>query len=235
MSFQRVLSFDQVNKLETIFKSEVVSYGQSKVISNTNYTLMIRPNNSLIIDGMNTSTVIYDILKVLGINEYDGIFCSEAKDSDSIGYSLIVAVSVKMENYHLVDLPTDLDLLNDNDVIKLARELIKSLPYKFYFLNKQENAFLNKNKVSNIKLKALSYNTVILSLLNATKSKLPVFIEPFCSRESYLKNLNEQSKKYIDIVMLDRTSTNLGYLYAKIIARYLMIIKKQSLIKKTLS
>ncbi|MDR2867359.1 MAG: hypothetical protein LBV55_01695 [Acholeplasmatales bacterium] len=232
MSYKRELSFEQVNKLESIYKNSFIYHGTNKVVKNENFTLLLHANNQMSIDGDNTSSIIYDIVSTLGIEDFDGIFCSEAKDEDNIGFTSIVAVEVRSNNYLALPNPFEVDLINDNEVIKSGRILTKVLPYKFYFLNRQENAFLNKNKVSTLKLRVLSYNTVILSLLNVTQVKFPVFIEPFCHRDAYIKNLSEQAKRYVDVVMIDKISKNIGYLYAKIIARYLMIIKKQTLAKR---
>jgi hypothetical protein len=227
------LSFDAASKLKIVFdrfKVENVSNEDTFVAQYRNTEFSIDNDNTLVLDSNsdNLSLVMSDISKVTEHKKYSCVYVVETTDKDNPNNLCILALFLDEKNYSLIDEEelSNINLSNNNSIIKYGRILSKNLPYKFSFVNKLDWASLNINKFSTCKLKSLAVNHCILDLVRNIGHKIPVIIESFCSIDTYIKSLEVTTQKYIDVVMVPSSEESIGLKWAKIFARYVLLVKK---------
>jgi ribonuclease HIII len=114
--------------------------------------------------------------------------------------------------------------MQDKDVIRIARVLIKELKYEYRIVEPTKYITLVKNGNNLNKIKAVYHNMVICELMNKIGVKVPVIIDQFCKREQYFTYIEDNIHKYSDIVFETKAeSSYLSVAAAAIIARYVFL------------
>lgn len=163
----------------------------------------------------------------------------EVGTGDYFGPITVVAAFVKVDQFEQLSKlgVKDSKGMKDDQIIKIAKELIKHIPYSLLVLPNEKYNSLQRKGMNQGKIKAILHNQAILHL----KKKLGsisydgILIDQFVERGIYYRYIAEQKEKVEEKNMFFYTkaeSLHLSVAAASIIARYAFVKEMDKLSEK---
>ncbi|MCA1063636.1 ribonuclease HIII [Rossellomorea sp. AcN35-11] len=158
--------------------------------------------------------------------QWSVIGSDEVGTGDFFGPITVVSAYVKKEHIPLMkELGVkDSKNLSDPQIIKIARDLIATIPYSLLTLHNPKYNELQEKGMTQGKMKALLHNQAILKLLEKMDPEQPdgILIDQFVEKNTYFKHVSAQKKIQRDRVYFSTKgeSIHLAVAAASIIARY---------------
>ncbi len=150
----------------------------------------------------------------------------EVGTGDFFGPITVVSAYVKKEQIPLMkELGVkDSKNLNDSQIISIAKDLIKTIPYSLLVLHNDKYNQLQSSGMTQGKMKAILHNQAILHLLDKMAPEEPegILIDQFVEKNTYFKHISAQKKIQRDRVYFSTKgeSIHIAVAAASIIARY---------------
>ena len=168
------------------------------------------------------------------INTSDQIGSDEVGTGDFFGPVCVCASFIKES-----DIPflkklgvNDSKKLNDEQIIKIGKELIKKIPYSQLSLDNEKYNKLYEQGLNLNEIKAKMHNQVLLNLKNKYKIN-NIFVDQFATIENYYKYLKDVSEIVTNINFKTKGETYFpSVAVSSIIARYSFLQKMEKLSKK---
>lgn len=168
------------------------------------------------------------------INTSDQIGSDEVGTGDFFGPVCVCASFVKES-----DIPflkklgvNDSKKLNDEQIIKIGKELIKKIPYSQLSLDNEKYNKLYEQGLNLNEIKAKMHNQVLLNLKNKYKIN-NIFVDQFATIENYYKYLKDVSEIVTNINFKTKGETYFpSVAVSSIIARYSFLQKMKKLSEK---
>ena len=168
------------------------------------------------------------------INTSDQIGSDEVGTGDFFGPVCVCASFIKES-----DIPflkklgvNDSKKLNDEQIIKIGKELIKKIPYSQLSLDNEKYNKLYEQGLNLNEIKAKMHNQVLLNLKNKYKIN-NIFVDQFATIENYYKYLKDVSEIITNINFKTKGETYFpSVAVSSIIARYSFLQKMEKLSKK---
>ncbi|WP_064092567.1 ribonuclease HIII [Rossellomorea aquimaris] len=127
--------------------------------------------------------------------------------------------------------------LSDPQIIKIAKDLINTIPYSLLILHNTKYNALQEKGMTQGKMKAILHNQAILHLLEKMQPEEPeaILIDQFVEKNTYFKHINAQKKIQKDRVYFSTKgeSIHIAVAAASIIARYAFLKEMDKLSTKT--
>ena len=210
-----------------------------------NNNLTIYQTGKMLIQGKSTDILYKEICDLLGIDCFINEQAIETKNtneekyvpkygtdiigSDEVGTGdffcgiIICSCLVRGEDIIFVKQlgVKDSKQLSDEQIRKLAKELIKRLKFEIQLLSPSKYNSITQYKDMNMnKIKAILHNGAISKLVNKTGCK-NVVLDAFCTKENYFEYLSRQENVYRDIIFEEKAENKyLCVACASILARY---------------
>ncbi|MDQ0215453.1 ribonuclease HIII [Oikeobacillus pervagus] len=162
----------------------------------------------------------------------------EVGTGDYFGPMTVVSTYVKTEQ---MDILRDLGVrdskhLNDDQIIKIAKELLHHIPYSLLVLRNEKYNKMQKAGMSQGKLKALLHNQALLNLLKKISPEKPdaILIDQFAEKTTYFRYLQNQKEVCRENVYFSTKgeSVHLSVAAASILARYAFVKEFDKLSKE---
>ncbi len=153
----------------------------------------------------------------------------EVGTGDYFGPITVVAAFVAKNNFaRLTELGVkDSKGMKDDQIIKIAKQLIKEIPYSLLVLPNEKYNSLQAKGMNQGKMKAILHNQAILHLKKKLTSDYDgILIDQFVERGIYFRYISEQKEKVQEPNMFFQTkaeSLHLSVAAASIIARYAFV------------
>lgn len=176
----------------------------------------------------------YKSKRLSWINTSDQIGSDEVGTGDFFGPVCVCASFIKES-----DIPflkklgvNDSKKLNDEQIIKIGKELIKKIPYSQLSLDNEKYNKLYEQGLNLNEIKAKMHNQVLLNLKNKYKIN-NIFVDQFATIENYYKYLKDVSEIITNINFKTKGETYFpSVAVSSIIARYSFLQKMEKLSKK---
>ena len=176
----------------------------------------------------------YKSKRLSWINTSDQIGSDEVGTGDFFGPVCVCASFIKES-----DIPflkklgvNDSKKLNDEQIIKIGKELIKKIPYSQLSLDNEKYNKLYEQGLNLNEIKAKMHNQVLLNLKNKYKIN-NIFVDQFATIENYYKYLKDVSEIVTNINFKTKGETYFpSVAVSSIIARYSFLQKMEKLSKK---
>ena len=167
------------------------------------------------------------------VKDYSAYYYSTSIGSDEVGTGdyfgpiVVTASFVKKEDVeYLKNLGVgDSKKINDEKILKLAKEITKKVKYKSIILTNEEyNQKYNKETNMN-KIKAIMHNKALGSLLKEIDEKLDyIIIDEFAKENRYYEYLKETNDIVKNITFITKAEDkNLAVASSSIISRYILL------------
>jgi ribonuclease HIII len=162
----------------------------------------------------------------------------EVGTGDFFGPITVVSAYVKKEQIPLMkELGVkDSKNLNDSQIISIAKDLIKTIPYSLLVLHNDKYNNLQSSGMTQGKMKAILHNQAILHLLDKMAPEEPegILIDQFVEKNTYYKHISAQKKIQRDRVYFSTKgeSIHIAVAAASIIARYAFLKEMDKLSAK---
>lgn len=148
----------------------------------------------------------------------------EVGTGDYFGPIVVTATYVNKENIPLLKSlgVKDSKKITDNDIKKIAPELIKNIPYVTYIL---DNKTYNKYPTNMNKIKAILHNKVLCELAKKPNLKYDyIVIDQFCYPKNYFEYIKDAKEKITKITFTTKAEDKcLSVAVSSIISRYIFI------------
>ncbi len=164
-----------------------------------------------------------------GLVNWSMIGSDEVGTGDFFGPITVVAAYVQKEQLALLKEigVKDSKNLKDPQIIKIAKDLIKIIPYSLLTLHNPKYNQLQQSGMSQGKIKAILHNQAILKLMTKIAPAVPdgILIDQFAQKETYYRYLANQTEIVKNNVYFSTKgeSIHLAVAAASIIARYAFV------------
>ena len=172
--------------------------------------------------------------KACWINLEDQIGSDEVGTGDFFGPISVTASLVRKEDIpFLKELGVDdSKRLKDDQIIEIARILIKRIPYSQVSLDNEKYNELEKKGININAMKAMMHNQVLSNLVNKYHVN-NVFVDQFCEVNKYYEYLDKTQNIVHDINFKTKGETYFpSVAVSSIISRYAFLMKMEKLNKK---
>jgi ribonuclease HIII len=170
--------------------------------------------------------------------DWSVIGSDEVGTGDFFGPITVVSAFVKKEQIPLMkELGVkDSKNLNDAQIISIAKDLIKTIPYSLLVLHNDKYNKLQSDGMTQGKMKAILHNQAILHLLDKMAPEEPegILIDQFVEKNTYFKHIHAQKKIQKERVYFSTKgeSIHIAVAAASIIARYAFLKEMDKLSAK---
>ncbi|MGR3765293.1 ribonuclease HIII [Rossellomorea sp. NS-SX7] len=170
--------------------------------------------------------------------DWSVIGSDEVGTGDFFGPITVVSAYVKKEQIPLMkELGVkDSKNLNDSQIISIAKDLVKTIPYSLLVLHNEKYNSLQSGGMTQGKMKAILHNQAILHLLEKMAPEEPegILIDQFVEKNTYFKHISAQKKIQRDRVYFSTKgeSIHIAVAAASIIARYAFLKEMDKLSAK---
>ncbi len=162
--------------------------------------------------------------KTKSIINISSIGSDEVGTGDYFGPIVVTATYVNKSNYNfLTNLKVgDSKKITDENIKKIAPEIIKKIPYKTFILtnenyNKQKNYNMNK-------IKAILHNKVLWEISKENFKYDKIVVDQFCYPKNYYQYISETKNKVNNITFMTKAEDQiLSVACASIISRYIFL------------
>ena len=115
--------------------------------------------------------------------------------------------------------------LTDEQIKKIAPEIIKKIKYKSLILTNKEYNEKHNEDINMNKIKAIMHNSVLYNLKNEIKDELDyIIIDEFTKEKKYYEYIEEIPKKVTNIIFITKAEDkNLAVACSSIISRYIFL------------
>ncbi len=256
MNFVMTLTIKQIDVLMDFYKQQITTLQEGSIIArikDKDLTITIYTSHKAMFQGKRAEEVFFFWHDTLGLEppETDAsdkgepskpedfykpsIGSDESGVGDYFGPLSVCAVYVdetyidKLRKLKIQDSKT----LDDATVRELAPKLMKIVPYSLLTLpNKKYNALIEKGYNAN-SLKAYLHCQTQNNVLNRTKRDVPIIIDQFCVKSTYMKYLKDFKNPITpDIFMIRAEDAYASVAVASIIARYAYLFKLDKMSEK---
>ncbi|MGM7636455.1 ribonuclease HIII [Bacillus sp. Hm123] len=178
----------------------------------------------------NTLPANFHSLSVIGSDEVG--------TGDYFGPMTVVAAFVKKEQIAMLQAigVQDSKNLTDAQIINLAKQIVKIIPYSLLILHNEKYNELQMQGMSQGKIKALLHNQALIKLNEKILPDRPeaVLIDQFAEKTTYYRYLKEQKRIFQENVYFSTKgeSVHLAVAAASIIARYAFVKEMDKLSKE---
>jgi ribonuclease HIII len=151
----------------------------------------------------------------------------EVGTGDYFGPIVVTATYVNKENIPLLKSlgVKDSKKITDNDIKKIAPELIKNIPYVTYILDNKTYNSLNNENLNMNKIKAVLHNKVLIGILKkGTYEYDKIVIDQFVYPKKFYEYISNAQEKINGVTFITKAEdqvTSVGA--ASIIARYVFL------------
>ncbi|WP_100402148.1 ribonuclease HIII [Bacillus sp. FJAT-42315] len=162
----------------------------------------------------------------------------EVGTGDYFGPMTVVAAFVKQEQIATLQAigVQDSKNLTDAQIINLAKQIVKMIPYSLLILHNEKYNELQMQGMSQGKIKALLHNQALIKLHEKILPDRPeaVLIDQFAEKTTYYRYLKEQKRIFQENVYFSTKgeSVHLAVAAASIIARYAFVKEMDKLSKE---
>jgi ribonuclease HIII len=170
--------------------------------------------------------------------DWSVIGSDEVGTGDFFGPITVVSAYVKKEQIPLMkELGVkDSKNLNDAQIISIAKDLIKTIPYSLLVLHNDKYNKLQSEGMTQGKMKAILHNQAIIHLLDKIAPEQPegILIDQFVEKNTYFKHIHVQKKIQKERVYFSTKgeSIHIAVAAASIIARYAFLKEMDKLSAK---
>ncbi|WP_318247502.1 ribonuclease HIII [Rossellomorea aquimaris] len=170
--------------------------------------------------------------------DWSVIGSDEVGTGDFFGPITVVSAYVKKEQIPLMkELGVkDSKNLNDTQIVAIAKDLVKTIPYSLLVLHNDKYNSLQGRGMTQGKMKAILHNQAILHLLEKMAPEEPegILIDQFVEKNTYFKHISAQKKIQRDRVYFSTKgeSIHIAVAAASIIARYAFLKEMDKLSAK---
>ena len=211
----------------TFYKTNVVLFQGEKEAEEYNYWAKLF--NLPLEDSIQAPTINYSNLSAVGSDEVG--------TGDYFGPIVVCAAYVSNEQISALKKlgVKDSKLLTDKQIIQIALELSKIIPYSIMFLEPERLNRLSKEKSNLNFLKAYLHNKVIISILKKIENVKcdAILIDEFTPKEKYFEYLKNEANVYKNVTMITKgESAHLAIAAASILARYTFLRELNKLSNK---
>jgi ribonuclease HIII len=160
------------------------------------------------------------------------MYCSsigsdEVGTGDYFGPIVVTAsyVNIKDIDYLKSIKVADSKKLTDDQIRKIAPEIIKKIKYKSLILTNKEYNEKHSKDINMNKIKAIMHNNVLYSLKNEIKDELDyIIIDEFTKEKKYYEYISEIPNKLTNITFMTKAEDkNLAVASSSIISRYIFL------------
>ncbi|WP_338750540.1 ribonuclease HIII [Bacillus sp. FJAT-52991] len=173
-----------------------------------------------------------------GFHSLSVIGSDEVGTGDYFGPITVVAAFVKKEQIAPLQAigVQDSKNLTDSQIINLAKQIVKTVPYSLLILKNEKYNELQMQGMSQGKIKALLHNQALIKLHEKVSPDRPeaVLIDQFAEKTTYYRYLKEQKRIFQKNVYFSTKgeSVHLAVAAASIIARYAFVKEMDKLSKE---
>ncbi|MFW6298938.1 MAG: ribonuclease HIII [Bacillota bacterium] len=250
MNFVMTLTIKQIDVLMDFYKEQITTFQEGSIIArikDKDLTISIYTSHKVMFQGKRAEEVFFFWLDTFGLkapvttdqtekkpDEKSTDFYTASIGSDESGVGdyfgpLSVCAAYVDETYidQLRKLKIqDSKTLDDSAIREIAPRLMKIVPYSLITLpNKKYNTLIEKGHNAN-SLKAYLHSQVQRNVINKTNREVPVIIDQFCIKNTYMKYLaNFTDPVTPDIFKIRAESEYASVAAASIIARYAFLYK----------
>lgn len=149
----------------------------------------------------------------------------EVGTGDTFGPIVVVCSIVDHKNIQEIEYLNikDSKELNDEQILKIAPELMKKIKYSYRILNNNEYNIMHLNNNLN-KIKAILHNEVYIELKNKNILPKTCIVDAFCSEKNYYDYIKDQNDIYDNLILETKAENKyISVAVASIIARYIFI------------
>ncbi|MDR2828399.1 MAG: hypothetical protein LBV51_03160 [Acholeplasmatales bacterium] len=205
MEYTLRLNVEQLNKLHKIFVNSLISSDDkniSFVASSNNNTISVYTTGLVKIQGNNPAILINSLIEaldILNVNDYIGGY--DCGGSDFFGPLVIVTCFFKKEHFNFFEKYNikNVEELSESSIERLAKEIAKVIPYTLSVFPPEKYNKLSENGYTNNRLKAVLYNSSIITLNNKIGKKVPVILDNFVTADAYFNHISKEIEQYKNV------------------------------------
>ena len=256
MNFVMTLTIKQIDVLMDFYKQQITTYQEGSIIArikDKDLTISIYTSHKVMFQGKRAEEVFFFWHEMFGleppkpqkdekdddVNPDDFYTPSIGSDESGVGdYFGPLSVCATYVDETYIDRLRKLKIqdsktLDDETVRELAPKLMKIVPYSLLTLpNKKYNALIKKGYNAN-SLKAYLHSQVQSNVKKKTKREVPVIIDQFCVKGTYMKYLKDFKDPITpDIFKIRAEALYASVAAASIIARYAFLYKLDKISEK---
>ncbi|MFW6285531.1 MAG: ribonuclease HIII, partial [Bacillota bacterium] len=250
MNFVMTLTIKQIDVLMDFYKEQITTFQEGSIIArikDRDLTITIYTSHKAMFQGRRAEEVFFFWLDMFGLEAplpadqeeakadakpKDFYMASIGSDESGVGdYFGPLSVCAAYVDATYVDRLRKLKIqdsktLDDDAIREIAPKLMKIVPYSLLTLpNKKYNTLIEKGHNAN-SLKAYLHSQVQRNVINKTKRDVPVIIDQFCVKNTYMKYLaNFTDPVTPDIFRIRAENQYASVAAASIIARYAFLYK----------
>ena len=165
--------------------------------------------------------------KTKNTNDISTIGSDEVGTGDYFGPIVVTATYVSKENIPFLEElgVRDSKKLTDEKIMKIAPEIIRTIPFTSYILTNQNYNSLSKEDSNMNKIKAILHNKVLVDIVKKVDAKYDkIVIDQFCTSKKFYEHINKCSEKIKNVTFMTKAEDQiLSVAAASIISRYVFL------------